>query len=36
VTTVTETLTPAGATFQDWQTRQLQDIEQALAQATGK
>jgi zinc/manganese transport system substrate-binding protein len=36
VTTVTETLTPEGATFQDWQTRQLQGIEQALAQATGK
>lgn len=36
VTTVTETLTPAGATFQDWQTTQLQGIEQALAQATGK
>jgi zinc/manganese transport system substrate-binding protein len=36
VTTVTETLTPQGATFQDWQTRQLRGIEQALAQATGK
>jgi zinc/manganese transport system substrate-binding protein len=36
VATVTETLTPAGATFQDWQTKQLQEIEQALAQATGK
>ncbi|WP_037360985.1 metal ABC transporter solute-binding protein, Zn/Mn family [Amycolatopsis orientalis] len=36
VATVTETLTPAGATFQDWQTKQLQGIEQALAQATGK
>jgi zinc/manganese transport system substrate-binding protein len=36
VATVTETLTPAGATFQDWQTRQLQGIEDALAQATGK
>jgi zinc/manganese transport system substrate-binding protein len=36
VATVTETLTPAGATFQQWQTTQLQGIEQALAKATGK
>ncbi|MFJ8389870.1 metal ABC transporter solute-binding protein, Zn/Mn family [Streptomyces sp. NPDC094438] len=36
VATVTETLTPAGASFQDWQVRQLQDIEKALALATGK
>ncbi|POX51208.1 metal ABC transporter solute-binding protein, Zn/Mn family [Streptomyces sp. Ru72] len=36
VATVTETLTPAGATFQQWQTTELQDIEQALAKATGK
>jgi zinc/manganese transport system substrate-binding protein len=36
VTTVTETLAPAGASFQDWQTKQLQDLEAALAQATGK
>ncbi|MEU6506208.1 zinc ABC transporter substrate-binding protein [Streptomyces sp. NPDC046942] len=36
VATVTETLTPAGATFQQWQTAQLQGIEQALAKATGK
>jgi zinc/manganese transport system substrate-binding protein len=36
VATVTETLTPATATFQDWQATQLQGIEQALAQATGK
>jgi zinc/manganese transport system substrate-binding protein len=36
VTTVTETLTPEGAAFQDWQVTQLQGIEQALAQATGK
>jgi zinc/manganese transport system substrate-binding protein len=36
VTTVTETLTPAGASFQDWQVRQLQDLKQALAKATGK
>ncbi|MGW1171745.1 metal ABC transporter solute-binding protein, Zn/Mn family [Streptomyces sp. NPDC002550] len=36
VATVTETLTPAGATFQQWQTTQLQGIEQSLAKATGK
>ncbi|MFE2427630.1 metal ABC transporter solute-binding protein, Zn/Mn family [Streptomyces sp. NPDC059373] len=36
VATVTETLTPAGASFQAWQVRQLQGIEQALAKATGK
>jgi zinc/manganese transport system substrate-binding protein len=36
VTTVTETLAPAGATFQQWQTTELQGIEQALHQATGK
>jgi zinc/manganese transport system substrate-binding protein len=36
VTTVTETLDPPTATFQDWQVKQLQGIEAALAQATGK
>jgi zinc/manganese transport system substrate-binding protein len=36
VTTVTETLTPAGATFQDWQVAQLTALKQALAQATGE
>ncbi|HEY4018601.1 MAG TPA: zinc ABC transporter substrate-binding protein [Pseudonocardiaceae bacterium] len=36
VTTVTETLAPAGTTFQDWQVKELQGIQQALAQATGK
>jgi zinc/manganese transport system substrate-binding protein len=36
VATVTETLTPAGASFQDWQVRQLQGLQQALAKATGK
>ncbi|GGU93052.1 ABC transporter substrate-binding protein [Streptomyces albospinus] len=36
VATVTETLAPAGATFQQWQTTELQGIEQALAKATGK
>ena len=36
VTTVTETLDPATATFQDWQVAQLKGIEAALAQGTGK
>lgn len=31
VVTITETLVPASATFQDWQARQLAEIEQALA-----
>ncbi len=34
--TVTETLVPATATFQDWQSAELQGIENALKQATGK
>jgi zinc/manganese transport system substrate-binding protein len=34
VTTVTETLAPANATFQDWQVKELQGIQAALAQAT--
>jgi zinc/manganese transport system substrate-binding protein len=36
VTTITETLSPANVTFQAWQSAQLQGIENALAQATGK
>jgi zinc/manganese transport system substrate-binding protein len=36
VTTITETLTPAGASFQDWQVAQLTALKQALATATGK
>jgi zinc/manganese transport system substrate-binding protein len=36
VVTITETLTPAGASFQDWQVAQLTALKQALAQATGK
>jgi zinc/manganese transport system substrate-binding protein len=36
VTTVTETLTPAGATFQAWQSRQLTALAAALAKATGR
>ena len=35
VTRVTETLTPKGATFQDWQANQLQSLADALALATG-
>ena len=35
IATITETLSPAGATFQAWQSAQLQGIETALAQATG-
>jgi zinc/manganese transport system substrate-binding protein len=36
VATITETLTPATASFQDWQAAQLQGIQTALAQAAGK
>jgi len=36
VAAVTETLAPANASFQDWQSAQLQALESALAQATGK
>jgi zinc/manganese transport system substrate-binding protein len=36
VVNVTETPDPGNASFQDWQTKQLQDLEQALGQATGK
>ncbi len=36
VTTITETLTPAGASFQQWQVTQLDALKKALAQATGK
>src|SRR5207247_2226935 len=36
VVALTETLTPAGASFQDWQVAQLSSLRQALAQATGK
>ena len=35
VDTVTETLTPASASFQDWQSRELQALARALAAATG-
>ena len=36
VATVTETPTPASASFQDWQVRQLEALEKALATATGR
>lgn len=36
VVTVTETPTPAGASFQAWQVRQLEQLRQALAKGTGK
>jgi zinc/manganese transport system substrate-binding protein len=36
VTTVTETPSPANASFQDWQSAQLEALERALAKATGK
>jgi zinc/manganese transport system substrate-binding protein len=36
VTTITETLAPAGDTFQQWQVRQLDALRQALASATGQ
>jgi zinc/manganese transport system substrate-binding protein len=36
VTTVTETLSPATASFQEWQSAQLSGVEDALHSATGK
>jgi zinc/manganese transport system substrate-binding protein len=36
VSTVTETLSPQGTSFQDWQSAQLKTLEAALTQATGK
>jgi zinc/manganese transport system substrate-binding protein len=36
VTTITETLTPASATFQDWQSHQLEALAAALHRATGR
>jgi len=36
VATITETLDPPTATFQDWQTAQLQALQAALAKGTGK
>jgi zinc/manganese transport system substrate-binding protein len=34
VTQITETLSPADATFQQWQATQLRSLEQALKQGT--
>lgn len=36
IATITETMVPPTATFQEWQSTQLQGIQTALAQATGK
>jgi zinc/manganese transport system substrate-binding protein len=36
ITTVTETLVPAGATFEAWQVRELESLRAALAKATGR
>jgi zinc/manganese transport system substrate-binding protein len=36
IATITETLTPANASFQQWQSSQLQGIKNALGQATAK
>jgi zinc/manganese transport system substrate-binding protein len=36
VTTITETLVPASATYQDWQSHQLDALAAALAKATGR
>ena len=36
ITTITETLFPAGATFQAWQVAQLQALAAALHEATGR
>ncbi|MGH3745317.1 MAG: metal ABC transporter solute-binding protein, Zn/Mn family, partial [Mycobacteriales bacterium] len=36
VVPLTETLTPAGATFQQWQVRQLTALRSALHEATGR
>jgi zinc/manganese transport system substrate-binding protein len=36
VTTITETLTPVTATFQAWQSRQLEALAAALGKATGR
>lgn len=36
IATVTETLTPAGATFEAWQVRELEGLRKALAKAGGR
>ncbi|HEY7953325.1 MAG TPA: zinc ABC transporter substrate-binding protein, partial [Solirubrobacteraceae bacterium] len=36
IVTVTETLSPASATFQQWQSAELEGLKRALAQSTGR
>ena len=36
ITTITETLSPASATFEQWQVAELRSLHQALHQATGR
>jgi zinc/manganese transport system substrate-binding protein len=36
IVSITETLSPAGASFQAWQVAQMQSLQAALVQATGK
>jgi zinc/manganese transport system substrate-binding protein len=36
ITTITETLSPASASFEQWQVAELQNLQQALHQATGR
>jgi zinc/manganese transport system substrate-binding protein len=36
ITTITETLSPASATFEQWQVAELQNLQRALHQATGR
>ena len=36
ITTITETLSPASATFEQWQVAELQSLQRALHQATGR
>ena len=36
ITTITETLSPASDTFEQWQVAELQNLQQALHEATGK
>ena len=36
ITTITETLSPASATFEQWQSAELRSLRAALHQATGR
>jgi zinc/manganese transport system substrate-binding protein len=36
ITTITETLSPAGASFQQWQVAELMSLQHALHRATGR